>query len=94
MSGVVLVGQRSGGLHVVHELGVPRSSALSQLQHASGDALLEGEVLGAAVFSGLLGPLPEGSCVTEGDELGRMRGLAGLQRREGDEDVVRMPLEQ
>ena len=76
MSGVVLVGQRSGGLHVVHELGQPRSRALSQLQHASGDVLLENGVLGAAVFSGLLGPLPEGPRVTEGDELGGMRGLA------------------
>ena len=94
MSGVVLVGQRSGGLHVVHELGQPRGRALSQLQHALGDALLESEVLGAAVFSGLLGPLPEGSRVTEGDELGGMWGLAGLQRGEGDEDVVRAPLEQ
>ena len=76
MSGVVLVGQRSGGFHVVHELGQPRGRALSQLQHALGDALLESEVLGAAVFSGLLGPLPEGPRVTEGDEFGGMRGLA------------------
>ena len=75
MGGVVLVGQRGGGLRVVHECGQPRSRALSQLQHASGDAFLESGVLGAAVSSGVLGPLPEGLRVAEGDEFGGVRGL-------------------
>ena len=94
VSGVVLVGQRRGGLHVVHELGQPRNRALSQLQQAVGDALLQGGVLGASASSGVVGPLLEGLRIAEGDELGGVRGLAGLQGGEGDVDVVRTPLEQ
>ena len=94
MGGVVLVGQRGGGLHVVHELGQPRNRALSQFQHAAGDALLQSGVRGPAVSSGVLGPLPEGLRLAKGGELGGVRGLAGVQGGEGDEDVVRMTLEQ
>ena len=79
VGGVVLVGERRGDLHVVHQIAQARCRAIRQLQHAAGDALLEGGVLGASVSSGVLGPLLERLRVAEGDDLGRVWGLPGLQ---------------
>ena len=76
MSGVVLEGQWGGSLHVLHQVGQTGDGGLRESQHAGGDALLEGGVVGAAVALRAVGPRRERFGIAEGDDLGGVRRFA------------------
>ena len=76
MGGVVLEGQGSGSLHVLHQVGQTGNGGFRKSQHAGGDALLEGGVIGAAVALRAVGPRRERFGIAEGDDLGGVRRFA------------------